>query len=284
MGAVVFVQYPMHYLRSKMGVMFLEMLWWIRKVRFVTLLHDINQLRGLGSCVDDALLRRMLALSAVVVAHNESMISWLNQNGVPSEKLVNLGIFDYLASDCAAEEGQGDFRCVTLAGNLGLWGKCPFVRQLRDVTDVVWELYGAGFDPDKSGGPNVHFNGCYPAGEVVRHLTKGFGLIWDGDSVDTCSGGWGEYLRYNNPHKMSMYLAAGLPVIIWDEAAQASFVEKYKVGFTVGSLREIGARLHSMDRGEYMAYEDNARRLAQRIRGGCFLCDALSAAVKILAC
>ena len=34
--------------------------------------------------------------------------------------------------------------------------------------------------------------------------------MWDGPSPDTCAGVYGAYLRYNNPHKTSLYLAAGL--------------------------------------------------------------------------
>ena len=32
------------------------------------------------------------------------------------------------------------------------------------------------------------------------------GLVWDGDSCSSCSGVCGEYLKINNPHKISFYL------------------------------------------------------------------------------
>ncbi|NRO11242.1 Beta-1,6-galactofuranosyltransferase WbbI [Lactobacillus helveticus] len=52
--------------------------------------------------------------------------------------------------------------------------------------------------------------------------------------------GWntGNYLRYNDPHKLSLYLASGIPVIIWKKAAEAKFVEENKVGITVDSLED----------------------------------------------
>ena len=51
-----------------------------------------------------------------------------------------------------------------------------------------------------------------------------FGLVWDGISVETCAGVYGEYLKVNNPHKTSLYLASGIPVIIWKEAAWLSLL------------------------------------------------------------
>ena len=50
------------------------------------------------------------------------------------------------------------------------------------------------------------------------------GLIWDGasDSSDEDIG-MKNYTRYNNPHKLSCYMAAGLPVIVWEKSAISKF-------------------------------------------------------------
>ena len=60
-------------------------------------------------------------------------------------------------------------------------------------------------------------------------MDQNFGLVWDGTSLDGCNGRYGEYLKFNNPHKTSLYLSCGIPVIIWKEAALADFVEEHKV-------------------------------------------------------
>ena len=67
-------------------------------------------------------------------------------------------------------------------------------------------------------------------------------------SSETCKGSFGEYLRINNPHKTSLYLASGIPVIIWSKAALAEFIEKNKCGITVDSLYEIADKLKINDR------------------------------------
>ena len=71
-----------------------------------------------------------------------------------------------------------------------------------------------------------------------------FGLIWDGTGVDSCEGLYGHYMRFNSPHKLSLYVALGLPVIVWREAAIADFVLKQGIGVTVGNLLELDDSFH----------------------------------------
>ena len=56
--------------------------------------------------------------------------------------------------------------------------------------------------------------GSFLPDELPSALEGSFGLVWDGDSSKTCSGVFGEYLRYNNSHKASLYLASGFPIIV----------------------------------------------------------------------
>ena len=37
--------------------------------------------------------------------------------------------------------------------------------------------------------------------KATYKMEGSFGLVWDGTSKDTCIGGFGEYLKFNNPHK-----------------------------------------------------------------------------------
>ena len=59
---------------------------------------------------------------------------------------------------------------------------------------------------------NETYFGSFLPDELPAALEGGFGLVWDGDSAETCSGVFGEYLRYNNSHKASLYLASGFPL------------------------------------------------------------------------
>ena len=127
---------------------------------------------------------------------------------------------------------------------------------LYDLDQVIdgWrmELFGNGLDTEKAKGwQHINYHGFVDSEELIATAEADFGLVWDGDSVDECSGNWGEYLKINNPHKTSCYLRAHIPVIVWKQAAMADFVEKNGVGIAVDSLRDIGAALSHLSKTDY---------------------------------
>lgn len=78
-----------------------------------------------------------------------------------------------------------------------------------------------------------------------------------------------EYTKYNSPHKVSLYVALGLPVIVWQDSAIADFVVKYRLGFAISSLSEIDPLMASIE-------EDELKQLKQRVnRFGCLLREGL---------
>ena len=137
-----------------------------------------------------------------------------------------------------------------------------------------WKRFTGGYKDD--GRDNVVYNGSFSPEELVSHLEGSFGLVWDGISAETCAGAFGEYLRINNPHKLSLYLAAGLPVIIWKEAALAPFVAENKVGFAVSSLYEIRDVVDRLPDNEYQTMKENAKQIGLHLRKGQYLLTALS--------
>ena len=85
-------------------------------------------------------------------------------------------------------------------------------------------------------------------------------------------------MRYNNPHKTSLYLASRIPIVIWDKAALAEFVEKNGVGFTVSSLGEIPDKLNALTEEEYGKMYRNVESVSKKLFKGEFLRSALSKA------
>ena len=103
--------------------------------------------------------------------------------------------------------------------------------------------------------------------------------MWDGESIESCTGLVGNYLRYNNPHKLSLYIASKLPVIIWSKAAEADFVKKYDIGYTVNSLTEIPQLLNELDEERYNQLVNNVVKVGEKITRGQFMQKALEKAV-----
>lgn len=141
-----------------------------------------------------------------------------------------------------------------------------------------FNLYGPNFNLEKS--KNINYHGVVSPEQLPNLLNSGFGLVWDGESIESCSGIFGNYLKYNNPHKLSLYLASGLPVIIWDKSAEAKFVNKNKVGITISSLRDIAEILNNFDEDRYIRLANNVKKISFNLTNGKYMSTALKEAMK----
>ena len=119
------------------------------------------------------------------------------------------------------------------------------------------------------------YKGSFKPDEVPGVLEGSFGLVWDGNTASTCGGNTGEYLRYNNPHKTSLYLASGIPVIVWSEAAMSGFVSENHVGIAVGSLYEIEEKVNAISDADYKEMKDNAIAVSAKLRSGYYFETAI---------
>ncbi|MDR1525601.1 MAG: galactofuranosyltransferase, partial [Tannerella sp.] len=98
----------------------------------------------------------------------------------------------------------------------------------------------------------------------------------------SCTGNCGEYLRINNPHKVSLYIRCHCPVIIWEEAAMAAFVTENKIGICIRSLEELDAVLSSISPELYNEMVENVKRIDGKISSGYYFSKALEEARKCL--
>ena len=208
-----------------------------------------------------------------VICHNEKMKEYLKEIGVFDEKIVSLGIFDYLA--CPMENTLKDnFKIVNIAGNLSK-EKSKYIYQLNNLYNKNYEihLYGNGYDANSNA--FIKYMGKFLPDKLPVNLTQGFGLVWDGESIETCNGNFGQYLKWNNPHKFSLYMACGIPVIIWKQAALASFVEQNSIGITINSLIELNDILKKINYKDYQKMKKNVKQIQTRVLKGQYLLDAI---------
>lgn len=252
-----------------------------KQVRIIAFIHDLEILRMSNdkeiSNFEKWRMRKeeldVLYLFDQIVVHNESMKNYMNDVlDIPLEKMIVLQIFDYLLSDdfIPLQVDEKDYKKCIIAGNLAR-NKAEYVYKLPALPN--FELYGINYEEILMS--NINYHGSYYADELPFHLCGGFGLVWDGDDIDTCSGVWGNYLKYNNPHKVSLYLACGIPVIIWDKAALADFIISNKVGITISSLKELYQRLNEISFDEYKTLKMNAIALSKKITIGYYTKKAL---------
>jgi wefE len=251
-----------------------------RGVKLYLLIHDVETLRN--SAASTVKFRHKLRnyfqekktfrLVNGIIVHNDTMKKVLFEQGVPMEQMVSLEIFDYLTPDFDKKTmPQKDFP-IMVAGNLTP-SKAGYLYALPDKPS--FNLYGVGFDESRSS-KNTSYFGSFMPDELLSALVGSFGLVWDGDSAETCQGTYGNYLRFNNSHKASLYLAAGFPVVVWKESALAHFMLKQKCGIAVSSLYDLETELSNLTEEEYNELVRNARRIGSQLQEGKYLLTALA--------
>lgn len=256
----VFVQYPM--LSFDKAAKYLSKI--AQHNNLVFIVHDVHGLKRQNQA-EIAQEITMLNLASAIIVHNRFMEDKLKECGLSVAKIYRLNIFDYLytgeiISDRINESG------IAFAGNLE---KSEFFRHFCNANpEVPLHLYGQRFDERLSTFQIIHYGGNFKPDEIPGKLVGKYGLVWDGDSIETCSGIFGEYTRYNNPHKLSLYLVAGMPVVVWEHAAIAEFVNNYGVGIAVNSLESLGKIINSISNESYEIMLANVMSVRTQLLAG----------------
>lgn len=253
---------------------------WIKKrkkVTFVALIHDLESLReGIGSYDSKDQSRAKIADNSLlskfdyVISHNKKMTAYLLEQGFESNKLINLGVFDYLDEGTPNLISRINDKSVIIAGNLSR-EKSAYIYDLKNL-NVDLRLYGMFFEGDEN---DSAYKGTFRPDQLIEHLEGAFGLVWDGNSLEECAGNTGQYLKYNNPHKTSLYLAAQLPVIIWSQAALADFVEENGVGIVIDDLNHLEVTLAKVTDDQYTKMLDNIEKISKKVKAGHYFSVAM---------
>ena len=276
-GSLVLIQYPHFPLKTARLIRWaIPTIRKIRKIHFVFLVHDLNSIRGFYGKTAVYSDRYVLKEADTIICHNGKMREYLVRQGIPAEKLISLEIFDYLTDAPMTEHQLRDG--VAIAGNLNPQ-KCGYIGKIDQVgsESLPIHLYGNGY-PQENQTAYVVCHGAFPAEELPGKIRGGFGLVWDGAEIMSCQGKTGDYLRVNNPHKLSLYLASGLPVILWNEAAEAGFVEENRVGILTSRLTDLEEQIRNLSADDYRAMTERARETGIRLREGSYLASALEKA------
>ncbi len=276
-GSLILVQYPHMPLKSAFLIKHIIPRAQKKKnLRFVALIHDLNSLRGLFGKAAIYSDQKVLPLFDRIICHNEKMKEYLAEQGIPEQKLIPLGIFDYLtdAPDIHPRKEDG----IAIAGNLDP-EKSGYVQKLIQNCNLPIHLYGKGLNPEALP-ENIFYHGAYSPEELPGKLKGGFGLVWDGPEITSCEGQSGSYLQMNDPHKFSLYLSAGLPIIIWDKAALSDFAEEYEVGLKIDNLENITKTIQSITEEKFQSMCKKTSDIKMTIRNGNYLITALERAAK----
>ena len=292
-GDVLFLQYPV----KKYFSFLCNVARW-KGAKTVSIIHDLGSFRRKKLSVEKEISR--LSHSDYIIASNENMEKWLHENGF-KKPTGTLGLFDYRSlSPCSQDTNSqsASSSCkksptastdnlhqvsVVYAGALSMKKNSFLVKLTQTLHSWNLTIVGnkEGLQGLKDNG-HINYKGFMPSEDFIAHAEADFGLVWDGDSLDTCSGEYGKYLQWNSPHKVSFYLRAGLPVIAWKEAAVAPIIEKEGVGITINSLEELDSILSHLSQEDLAKMKENAFKMAEKLNQGYFLRKAIQTALEAL--
>ncbi|MEO8406048.1 MAG: hypothetical protein ABI480_15680 [Chitinophagaceae bacterium] len=262
-GSIVVFLFPVYARANRLLLSILG----LKKIKGICFITDINGIKDGNASILKKEIRFFRHYKYFIV-HNAKMQQWLDRV-VPDNRSSSIEFFDFLANKLTVIN-KFSFDIV-FAGNLE---KSVFLEKLHLLQQtnptLHFNLYGPGKTPAMLNQKNVRWCGIENPYELPLKLKGGFGLLWDGDSIDKPGGSLGDYMQYISHHKLSLYIISRLPIIVSATAASAYLVEKYKIGFTVNSLYEIETKLKSISVPQYEQMQGNMSKLATKIsQGGC---------------
>lgn len=277
----VILQYPLQpYLYHEMQDYYSKLFELLDSDKTIILLHDINQIRFSNREIYSNEMKWLSKFHNFII-HNEKMEQYLRKY-LKIDRCIQIKIFDYICEEDLSKEtgielSKNTIRIV-FAGNLDS-SKAPFLYNLQEQQmNFHMNIYGRRTDLIKN--TKINYCGSFEADVLPSRLRGDLGLIWDGE-IDSQSDTSAQknYTRYNTPHKFSCYIAAGIPVIAWEESAIAELIRKYHIGYLIQNLYEI----NELNLCKYQEYKNNVLKLRKKVCSGYFtktafktLCEAYS--------
>lgn len=303
---VVFYAIP----ESHIKIRILKRLQRVKHFGIICFINDLNAFRYGDMKLEDmdAEARQellMVGMADYVLVPNKGTEAMLTKLGI-NAKLIPIGVWDYLMNaeqraalsarrgnltdgmDTEADEphrvsgkdSQATTR-IAFAGNLNKSGFLPRM----DIPDgISMELWGKLEDDRQEEllavqGEKCHYHGVLSSDEVPQAICMmDYGLVWDGDGKDEIVGGLGEYLRYNNSHKCALYLASGIPVIVWSKSGMAHFVREHACGVTIERLSDIEEQIAKAD---YSKLKEKALLVSAQLQQGYYLKQAMDTVLSV---
>ncbi|MCR6721566.1 MAG: hypothetical protein NVV59_15070 [Chitinophagaceae bacterium] len=199
-----------------------------------------------------------------MIVHNVAMEEWIRAKGYRG-KIAMLQLFDFLVKPSQTKRNLSN--SVVFAANLS---KSSFLFQLDQpaLRNINFNVYGKGFDEVKQWPQNVHYKGAFAPSEMPAIVEGSFGLLWNGDQLDQPGGSFARYLQYISPHKLSLYILAGLPILIPRFAGASRFIEENCLGILIDSPADIETAIKNLSAEDYRIICNNLAIWADWISKG----------------
>lgn len=231
----------------------------------IVIVHDVDSLRSTNARRTFKSELKFLNEFSKIIVPTGNMKNLMIEYGIADNKILVLGIYDYLKDGYIGNCRINSFdkTRINFAGNLN---KSKFLKYLPN-NNLKFNLYGDLNDKSQIS-QHIFYKGSFSPEKIIEELDNGFGLVWDGSKCEKISGNVGEYLRYNSPHKVSLYLTSGLPVIVWKQSAISEFVRENNVGIVIDSIEEIEHIINTMPEKKIQEILKNVNDMSIKLQNG----------------
>lgn len=273
-GDVVIVQYPMWTNYTQFELEYINHLKNVRQAKIVALVWDIvswihdNRERDYTG---DASLW-MLNHYDLVIAANEKMAKRLHLEGGVNTPMISMDLSDFLYHGPLKEKKKIDQIYYVATG----------------IDPAIIEEYQSEI-PIKFIGPNwnneklpeyIQLLGAMKSNDIPSLIDGGFGLLYYPKSGSLK--GMNHYGEYNNPMKLSLYIASGIPIITLSNTAHAKLIEQQGLGLVINSISEIDERVKNLSESEYQKMVENIKPWQRAVSSGFFAKEAAIEAIRYL--
>lgn len=265
------IQYPL-----KKYYYFLSYAARLKQAKVITLVHDLGCFRRKKITIEQE-KKRFSKTDHLIVLSNR-MKDFIIEQGYEQSVSV-LHLWDYLntTKPKQREFPTSDKISVLYVGDLSK-NKHGFMYKFDETiskTSLYFAIYGRSFDKNIiKNKEHFTYHGVKDSSLIIKQTNAHYGLLWYSTELKGISGAYGEYLKYNTSHKISLYLHAHLPIIVWSEASFAEFTRKHAIGICVDTLEDLDKTLESISEKDYLQMVENTRVLSKEIAKGTYFMNA----------
>ena len=241
--------------------------------KMIGMIIDINSLRYEDE--DPQKETKLLLMFDALIVQNGRQQEYVRKLGFRGE-VSKLGVLDYLCVPSEKDASLSD-RKICYGGSL-YQGQSGFLKEWSEsgfIKTFHVNVYGPHMEFPIEGN-TFSYEGEYSADTIIEHISGSFGLVWNGESIHTLSGAMGDYYRYATPHKMSMYLMAGMPVIVHKDSAAAKFVKENGIGILISSLTELEKIFSDVSDDQYAGMKNCVYKIREKLAEGYYLRRSLA--------
>jgi len=120
---------------------------------------------------------------------------------------------------------------------------------------------------------NRFYKGNYSNEELPFQFQGNYGLIWNNPRLTDAM----RFKELSISSKLGLYVASELPIIVQEGTADADFVKKNLIGFTISDLEEIDSKLDTVTNETYKVWLANLKEFAPKVREGYYLKSCINA-------